>query len=49
MPRFYFDSRDNENLIEDDVGLDLPDIEAAKIEASRALSDLASEVVPGSE
>ena len=48
MPRFFFDTRDNDQFIEDDIGLDLPDLGAVKVEASRSLAELASDVLPGS-
>ena len=48
MPRYYFDSHDGDQSIVDDIGVELPDIDAAKLEASRALTDLARDVVPGS-
>lgn len=47
MARFFFDWRDNKNFDEDDEGMDLPDLEAVKIEASRALLERAREDVPG--
>jgi hypothetical protein len=47
MARFFFDWRDNENFEEDDEGMDLPDLEAVKVEASRALLERAREEVPG--
>jgi hypothetical protein len=40
MPVFYFDSYENGSVTPDEVGLELVDIEAAKREASRSLSDL---------
>ena len=48
MPHYFFDTRDNHRFIEDDVGLDYPDLEAVKVEAARALADFAREVIPGS-
>jgi hypothetical protein len=47
VPLYFFDSRDSDTLIEDDVGLDYPDLEAVKVEAARALAELAREVIPG--
>ncbi len=49
MPRYYFDSRDNGKLVEDDNGLTFSDIEFCKKEAARALAEIAREVTPGSE
>jgi hypothetical protein len=47
MARFYFDWRDNEDFLEDDEGMDLPDLEAAKVEASHSLIERARDVLPG--
>ena len=48
MPRYFFDSRDNDVFIEDDEGWELPDIEAVKVQAAKALAELAIDVIPGS-
>lgn len=48
MPRYFFDSRDDDAFISDDIGGEYPDFEAAKAEAARALADLAKEVLPSS-
>lgn len=48
MPLYFFDTRDDDRFIEDDIGLEFPDLEAVKIEASRALAELARDVLPGS-
>ncbi len=48
MRRYFFDTRDNGTFIEDDVGLEYPDLEAVKAAAARSLAELAREVVPGS-
>ena len=48
MPHYFFDTRDNDEFITDDVGLELPDLERVKVEAARALADLARDVIPGS-
>jgi hypothetical protein len=48
MPLYFFDTRDNDTFIEDDIGLELPDLEAVKIEAATALAELARDVLPGS-
>jgi hypothetical protein len=48
MACYFFDSRDNDDFIEDDEGLEYPDLEAVKVEAARALTELAADVVPGS-
>ena len=48
MPLFFFDTRDNENFIEDDVGHEYPDLEKVKVAAAKALAELARDVIPGS-
>jgi hypothetical protein len=45
---YFFDTRDNDTFFEDDEGLEYPDIEAVKVEAARALAELARDVLPGS-
>lgn len=49
MPLYFFDTRDEDAFIEDDVGLELPNLEAAKTQASLSLAELARDVLPGSE
>jgi hypothetical protein len=48
MPLYFFDTRDNDNFIEDDEGLEYPDLEAVKVAAAKALAELAKDVIPGS-
>jgi hypothetical protein len=48
MPLYFFDTRDNDVFVEDDIGLDYPDLDAVKVAAAKALAELATEVVPGS-
>ena len=48
MPRFFFDTRDDDHFLKDDEGLDFPDLEAVKVEAAEALTELARDVIPGS-
>jgi hypothetical protein len=48
MPRYYFDIRDDETLTQDDVGIELPSIGEAKVEAATALAEIAKEVFPAS-
>ncbi len=48
MPRYFFDSRDGEDFIEDDVGLEFATLEEARDEATAALADMARDVLPGS-
>ena len=47
MPRYFFHSRDDGDLVVDEVGLDLPDLEQVKRFASRALAEIAVDVLPG--
>ena len=49
MPLYFFDTRDGDVFIEDDVGLELPDLEAAKAQAALSLAELARDVLPGVE
>ncbi|MGZ8311057.1 MAG: DUF6894 family protein [Allosphingosinicella sp.] len=48
MPLYFFDTRDNDDFFEDDVGLEFPGLEAVKVETARALAELARDVLPGS-
>ena len=47
MPHYFFDTRDDDEFVCDDIGLELPDIQAAAKVASRSLAELALEVLPG--
>ena len=47
MPHFFFHTRDNAVVIKDDIGIDLPDLEAVKVVAARSLAELALDVLPG--
>lgn len=47
VPLYFFDTRDEDAFIEDDVGLELPNLESAKIQASLSLAELARDVLPG--
>lgn len=40
MPRYFFDVHDRDGLYVDDVGIELANMEAARREARRALSDM---------
>ena len=46
MPRFFFDTYD-ERYVPDQDGLNLKHIEAAKLEAQKALPDLTKDALPG--
>jgi hypothetical protein len=48
MPLYFFDTRDDDKFICDDVGLELLDVKAAEQVAARSLAELALEVLPGS-
>jgi hypothetical protein len=41
MPRYYFDSRDNEAFIPDEDGVEIATLDEVKLTASRAMADLA--------
>jgi len=45
MPHYYFDVHDKDGTFEDEVGLDLPDMDAAITEARRALADMIKEML----
>jgi hypothetical protein len=47
VPRFFFDTRDDAEVIVDDIGLDLAGVEQAKIYAAKSLAELAVDVLPG--
>jgi len=40
MPKFFFDIRDQHGSEYDEVGLDLPDLDAARTQARRALGEM---------
>jgi hypothetical protein len=48
MPRYYFDIRDDDEVTFDEDGLEFDGLEDVKIQASRALTEIAKDVVPGS-
>lgn len=47
LARYFFDSRDEEEVIVADVGLNLPDFEQVKWVASKALAEMAGDELPG--
>jgi hypothetical protein len=49
VARYFFDWRDNDSFDEDVEGMELPDLEAAKIEASRSLLEHAHDILPSFE
>jgi hypothetical protein len=46
MPRFYFDIRDGESLVVDEVGLEFPTVNEARDDASRTLGQMMKEAMP---
>ena len=48
MLRYFFDTRDGPELLQDEEGLEL-EAYTGRNEATRALVDLARDVIPGSE
>ena len=48
MPLYFFDTRDGDIFIEDDIGQLVADVEEAKVIAAASLAELARDVLPGS-
>ena len=48
MAWYYFDSRDGGEVITDDVGLEVADLETVKVLAAKGLAELAVDVLPTS-
>lgn len=46
MPRFYFDVREGMQLITDDEGFELADIDAAEQKAITAVADISAHILP---
>ena len=46
MPRYFFDTFNGRDLMRDDMGLELDDLERVRIEAIDALPDLARNELP---
>ena len=49
MPRYFFDIDDGVFATRDEDGLELPDDQAARNEASRALAEMARRYIPNDE
>ncbi len=49
MPRYYFDTRDDDYFLRDEEGVELADVAIARAEAARTLAEIARDVLPGSE
>ncbi|MEO7541712.1 MAG: hypothetical protein ABIS66_07140 [Sphingomicrobium sp.] len=47
MAWYYFDTRDDDEMIADDIGVEVADLEAVKVLAARGLVELARDVLPG--
>ena len=45
MPHYFFDVHDKDGTFRDEVGLELPDMDAAITEARRALADMTKEML----
>jgi hypothetical protein len=48
MPLYFFDTRDDEETVIDDVGIELPGIAKAKLVAAKSLAELALDALPRS-
>jgi hypothetical protein len=48
MPVYFFDTRDDDKFVSDDVGVELVDVRAASEVAARSLAELALDVLPRS-
>jgi hypothetical protein len=46
MPRYYFDTHDDDRFVPDNEGVELDGVEEAKTEAVTALPDMASDALP---
>jgi hypothetical protein len=49
MPRFFFDIYDGDLFMSDETGQELDDLEAAKVEAQKALPEMAKDNLPDSD
>jgi hypothetical protein len=49
MTRYFFDFRDGDSFLKDEIGLEFSGLEAVKTEASAGLPEYAKDVVPGSD
>jgi hypothetical protein len=48
MALYFFDTRDNDNFVEDDEGLEYPNLDLVKAHAAKTLAEIARDVIPGS-
>lgn len=44
--RYYFDIRDGDDFARDDIGLELQDVVAARLQATVALTEMARDYLP---
>ena len=49
MPRFYFDAREGEKFIPDDVGIEFDSFEVAEREAATAAAEMGRDRLPKSD
>jgi hypothetical protein len=49
MTRYYFDFVENDTTARDDVGLCLPNTQAAEMEAAKSLADMVKDLPPDAE
>jgi hypothetical protein len=49
MPRYFFDTRDDGDLVRDDQGFELEDLAAVKALAAKTLAEMAADVLPSSD
>ena len=48
MPLYFFDTRHGDKLSQDDLGINLPSLEAVQLEAAMSLTELVRGLVAGS-
>jgi hypothetical protein len=48
MAVYFFDTRDDGDVSRDEIGVECPDLEAAKAQAVKGLAELAVDLLPGS-
>lgn len=49
VPRYFFDTRENDRFVRDEEGLELAGLDAARAEATETLTNMARDVIPKSE
>lgn len=48
MARYYFDTRDDDEVLTDEIGWDCADFDEVKVQAAKSLALIALDVLPGS-